>query len=260
MNTPKIAFVDIDWTLYDHEHACFNKKGIEALKLLQKKGCLVFLNSARSYHSIKHLGTFKVFKPDGIVASNGASVFYKNKVIESSYFTDSQLQGIIDLANKFHNSLELTCDKKRFMVTPTYKEVALLFSTYKEVTVGYKKYKGQKANTCLLFADNTNDEYFIKHLPKGVTFYRYDTYGVDLDPHPMSKGDGVKVALNYLGIDKKDALAIGDDYQDLDMFKECGTSIALGNGREEVKKAADYVADTISQDGLYNLLKQLEII
>ncbi len=260
MDTPKIVFIDIDWTLYDHKNNEFNRSGIDALKSLQKKGALIYLASARNYHSIKHLGTFKVLHPDGMVVTNGATIFSHHKLIHSSYFSNDNLIKIIDIANNYHYSLECITDKSRFMATPIYPEVKELYSTFKEITVKYHKYKNQKVVTCLLFAREKDDKYIKEQLPDNIIYYRFDPVGVDLDPEPIDKGRGVKYVLDYLGIDKKDAIAIGDDTQDIPMFKEVGFSICLGNAKEEVKKEASYVTTEIWNDGVESALHNLKLI
>ena len=67
MNKYKIIFVDIDWTILDHDLHDWHYLSIDALKEAQKKGILVYLNTARPYDSIVHTGLFNIFKPDGIV-------------------------------------------------------------------------------------------------------------------------------------------------------------------------------------------------
>ena len=36
---------------------------------------------------------------------------------------------------------------------------------------------------------------------------------------------------------------------DIELFEAAGTSVAMGNGVEAVKKAADYVTETVDNDG-----------
>ena len=62
----QIIFVDIDWTILDHNKGDFDYDSINKLIELQKEGLLVFLNTARPYDSIYHTGLLKLFHPDGI--------------------------------------------------------------------------------------------------------------------------------------------------------------------------------------------------
>ena len=49
----------------------------------------------------------------------------------------------------------------------------------------------------------------------------------------------------------EDVVVFGDDYNDLVMFKEKWTSIAMGNACEELKEKATYVTKKNIDDGIY---------
>ena len=55
-------------------------------------------------------------------------------------------------------------------------------------------------------------------------------------------------------------MAFGDDVNDIPMFNSVKYSVCLGNGKEEAKKHAFYVTDTIENDGLYKALKHFELV
>ncbi len=256
----KIIFFDIDWTLYDHENSCFPKSGIKAFKKLKRDGNIVILCTSRNYDSLNRLGTFKYFHPDGVICSNGQTIFYKNKLVFTTYFTKKEVEQIRNVILPLNLSLEAATTKKRFMMAPIHDEVYELYKTYREVITKYKKYKNQRITAFVLFATDKYEDYIKENLPKGTIFYRYDKYGVDLAPNERIKGDGVRFLLSYLSIDKKDSIAVGDDLPDISMFNEVGYSICLGNGNEEVKKASDLVTDLISKDGVYNAFKKIGLI
>ena len=58
----------------------------------------------------------------------------------------------------------------------------------------------------------------------------------------------------------KDTCAFGDGGNDIEMLKAAGLGIAMGNGGQELKDAADYVAHDISNDGLYKALKHFGFV
>ncbi|MCD8204371.1 MAG: HAD family hydrolase [Coprobacillus sp.] len=256
----KIIFFDVDWTLYDHENSCFPKSGIEAFKELHKKGNILILCTSRNYDSLYRLGTFKYFHPDGVICSNGQTIFYKNKLIHTTYFTKKEVEQIRNVILPLNLSLEAATTKTRFMMAPIHDEVYELYKTYREIITKYKKYKNQRITAFVLFATDKYEDYIRENLPSGTIFYRYDKYGADLAPTERIKGDGVRYLLSYLSIDKSNAIAVGDDLPDISMFKEVGYSVCLGNGNEETKKAADMVTDPISRGGVYNAFKKIGLI
>ncbi len=57
----------------------------------------------------------------------------------------------------------------------------------------------------------------------------------------ISKGSGISWLANYLGVDIKDTIAIGDNYNDVSMIKEAGLGACVASSAPEIKKEADYV-------------------
>ena len=97
MENIKIIFVDIDWTILNHDIHDWDYDSLAALKKAQEKGILIYLCTARPYDSVLNTGIFDYLKPDGIICTNGAvafikdnrriSVFYECEII-TAYFRD----------------------------------------------------------------------------------------------------------------------------------------------------------------------------
>ena len=58
----------------------------------------------------------------------------------------------------------------------------------------------------------------------------------------------------------ENAYAFGDSTNDIEMLEIVGTAIAMGNGADLAKDVADYVTDTVDEDGLYNAMKYYKLI
>ena len=56
----KIIFVDIDWTIFDHDIHDWDYESIDVIKKIQNSGILIFLCTARPYDSILRMGLFDV--------------------------------------------------------------------------------------------------------------------------------------------------------------------------------------------------------
>lgn len=72
----------------------------------------------------------------------------------------------------------------------------------------------------------------------------------------IDKGVGVRRLIQHLGVDPARVLAIGDNFNDLPMFKAVGTSVAMGQSPEAVRQAADWVAPTFGEDGVAAALER----
>lgn len=80
---------------------------------------------------------------------------------------------------------------------------------------------------------------------------------VEMFPISSGKGFSVKWLCDYLNIPLENALAAGDEMNDVSMLEAAGVSIAMANGRDFVKEIADIVTETDNNnDGLVPVLKQ----
>ena len=65
----------------------------------------------------------------------------------------------------------------------------------------------------------------------------------------IDKGNGLRSLAEILGIDVKDTIAVGDNYNDISMLKTAGLSIAVSNAVDDAKKAAHYVTEADNNKG-----------
>ncbi|MCL2190616.1 MAG: HAD hydrolase family protein [Treponema sp.] len=73
----------------------------------------------------------------------------------------------------------------------------------------------------------------------------------------VSKGRGLKTAMELRGLDPRNAMAFGDEENDLPMFAAAGFSAAPFNAGENVRKAADFVFGSNADEGLAAFLEGL---
>lgn len=88
---------------------------------------------------------------------------------------------------------------------------------------------------------------------KQISWIRFHKKVVFVEP--MNKSFGIKKMMDYLGADYKDVVVFGDEKNDLSMFIDEWTCIAMGNAIDEIKAKANYVTTDIHHDGIYNACK-----
>ena len=76
----------------------------------------------------------------------------------------------------------------------------------------------------------------------------------------VSKAEGIKILLNHYNFEIENALAFGDNYNDVEMLKFVGCGVAMGNAPADIKKIADAVTTSNEDDGIYNYLVQKNLI
>ena len=92
----------------------------------------------------------------------------------------------------------------------------------------------------------------------GDTIYITRTYPTFLEVMTagVSKGEGLKIAMKYRGLNAESVLAAGDEENDLLMLKAAGLSAAPSNARENVKAAADFIFRSNAEEGLALFLEE----
>lgn len=248
----KIVFIDIDWTLLNHglDKPTFDMESIEELKRVQQKNVLVYLCTARPYHSVVGSGILDIFTPDGIACTNGAVVFVGDKIIHNNCFNRDDVKEIIKVAHRHHLTIELADEKDRWFTKKPNKYVDYYFNVFHEIHPEIKKLKNQNISAVLLFSPQKFDEIISKELPKGIKLFRFADYGVEVQHEPIYKSEGVNATLKYLNIKPENAMAIGDDDNDISMFKAVGYSVCMENGKENAKKSATFVCPHINDHGV----------
>ena len=70
------------------------------------------------------------------------------------------------------------------------------------------------------------------------------------------KREGILRCLELVGGDKKSVVVFGDDINDLDMFAPDFYKVAMGNGHDALKAAADEIAPANVDDGIYKVCQK----
>jgi hypothetical protein len=90
-----------------------------------------------------------------------------------------------------------------------------------------------------------------------ATAVRSQSYYLDITPPDRNKGTFVQTVARRLGVSLDAVATIGDMQNDLAMFRTSGTSFAMGNASDDVKKAATHVTASNEEQGF---AKAIEVI
>ncbi|HHT70777.1 MAG TPA: HAD family phosphatase [Firmicutes bacterium] len=75
--------------------------------------------------------------------------------------------------------------------------------------------------------------------------------------HPrVSKQSGLAYLLKQFGLTAKEAIAIGDNYNDLEMITYAGLGVAMSNAPKEVRARADYVTGDNNDGGVAQVIER----
>lgn len=83
-------------------------------------------------------------------------------------------------------------------------------------------------------------------------------YAIHLKSKKINKGVGLKKIAGMMGLKSRDFVAIGDSENDVEMFEASGFGIAVGNGDDKIKEAANHVTKASFGDGAIEAFEFLE--
>src|SRR5690606_17552258 len=83
-----------------------------------------------------------------------------------------------------------------------------------------------------------------------------DTY-LEIATKTISKFTEVEFLLkNHFNLTEKEAIAFGDNYNDVEMLKNIGYGVAVANARPEALEVANLVCETSIEDGVAKILSK----
>jgi Cof subfamily protein (haloacid dehalogenase superfamily) len=86
---------------------------------------------------------------------------------------------------------------------------------------------------------------------------RSQIYYLDVTHCNATKDRALRTVAHGLGIAIEDVVAIGDGHNDISMLKAAGFGIAMGNGSDSVRRAADHVTASNQEDGVARAIEDI---
>ena len=98
----------------------------------------------------------------------------------------------------------------------------------------------------------------VKCIDDYFDFIRSEKTLYEILPRGICKGTSVIKLCDYLNIDIRKSIAIGDYNNDISMFRTAGTGIAVSNACEEALNAADFVTVSNEEHAIAKVVCDLE--
>jgi len=262
MKFPKLSAIDIDGTLVD-PYKTISVNNAEGINEYVGAGGIVILASGRMHSAILRYANDLNLPEENIVLSyNGAMAktiggkllferpvpaVFAQQIVE--YCRDNNLH-----LNFYHNDTLYVRELNHF--SQLYLDRVGSVS----VAVGDLLSLGPLAPTKLLIIDQK--EKLDSLLPIFQARYGSDLFITKTDDEYLEfmaggvdKGSGLRWVSDSLSIAQPDTAAFGDSFNDIQMLDWAGIGVAMSNGRDVAKKAADIVADNSSWSAVGDTLK-----
>jgi phosphoglycolate phosphatase (TIGR01487 family) len=212
MRSGKVIVTDIDYTLTD-ANLRLNTRAVEKIRRLETKGVRVILMSGRNISTTGSLAQF--VGTCGFVGAESGGVIAR-------YQLPIRILGRVERARAALRLLKRRMGRK--VVERPDSRYGLRLS---DVSME-RSFELEEAARML-----RKTRMKVQLVDTGVTFQLMDVR--------VNKGRALEELARQAGFRLSNAVAIGDNYNDLSLFRKAGYSVAVENAPDAVKECADYV-------------------
>ena len=238
----KAVIVDLDKTLLRSDKT-ISEKTQRVMEKCRQKGMKLLVATARPQRTMKVF--LEQISVDAATVSNGARVLCGDEKAECSMEWDDVKEILRRLAGYPHLRITLETGDLAYSNLPIDGYETILVKDLFEVA------KAEGALKLLVHMDDFSTWEIVKGIvPENVNMTIAHGTLIQFQHKRATKWNGVKTMLDYVGCTPEEAIYFGDDHDDIESIRMCGMGIAMANGAEEVKMAADDIARSNDEDGV----------
>lgn len=268
----KLFAMDLDGTSLDN-NSILRKETIDALKKLDENGIKFVFTSGRAMPSVRYLMSLTGID-NPFVTNNGAlAMINKEKPIYTKGIEDKKIKELInfsennELSYQFYDVDTYYSNRirpERFNHLKKDSQYGMNYQVNFSFSTNPLRELNNRNNTALkfqIFPDVEKKEEKIMVLEKVKQLDLYATSSndkvIEIMEKDVNKFNGISEIGSFLGINKNEIAAIGDQDNDIPMLENSILSFAMGNSIDKVKKVCDY---TVSTNENFGLVEAINIV
>lgn len=256
----RLIALDVDGTLLNDNHVLPepNKRAIAAA---YRSGAAIVLCTGRS--PVNTLPLLKELGLEGtVITHNGAATVRSTDkaVLQQRVFSIQQVRTIIEYCRRLgiHYDVNGIFDMFVDRLGPKEQEMYEKFALHPLQVPDILELSAPIVKLTLFGSEEQMDqtERDWPELGGDLPCLRSGPYFIDVNHTDVSKGRALKLLAESWGIPRKQVLAIGNYYNDVEMLQYAGLGIAMANSPDGVKQAADEETVSNNDNGVYEALKR----
>lgn len=274
----KCIAIDMDGTLLNASQQV-TAENIAAIKKAQSQGVEVLIATGRSFQEASFvLANTELECP--MICVNGAEVRAVNKEIMTvNVLEKSIVASVIEILHKNDVYFEVYTNKGSY-TTDENKAISIIVDIFasanpdvdpQKIMKGAKERltkglvhkiehyeelfhsKEEKIYKLLAFSldkDSLKNAEEALLVMEGIAVAASGKSNLEITSVNAQKGLALEAYVKARGISLKETMAIGDNYNDLSMFKLAGRAVAMGNASDQIKAQCDIVTLTNEESGV----------
>ncbi len=254
----KMVVTDLDGTLLDG-NGKITPDSIEVIKLIKSSDLHFGIASGRSIKVIERMAEeYKISEYiDFIIGTNGVELSEEG-ILEYAEYNYLEREIILEIYNRFceYDATFIVHDKDVIITNKEnkYTEMEKYMNNYRqEVRADFKDAIIKNHPRLMIVGEPDKLREIELEMEKEdenkYHFFKSYIYFLEVVTKNISKGSMLLKYCAHKGIDPLKVMALGDNNNDLEMIKNTGYGIAMGNATEDLKKSARHITGTNNEGG-----------
>lgn len=245
---------DIDGTILKWDFG-FTPEVKKCIKNLSKKGIKVVLVTGRMHSATINIAEELGLKTP-IVSYQGGMVKEKcGKVLYEKNLNPETSKKIIKWAKENDIHINLYMDDVLYVEQDSEtirKYTDARFIEYKVCSFDNLQIKNVNKILAIKYGDADKVTDWVNYLRKTypeLYIVKSTPYFCEISSNEATKACAVNFLREHYGLKKEEILTIGDQNNDIELLKAGGIAVAMGNATDELKACADFITDSVDENG-----------
>lgn len=254
----KVAFFDVDGTLLSHKTKSVPQSTRRSIEKLKAAGIHCVVATGRQIRALEMLPVADI-SFDGYITLNGQLILDAEKRILHGTPIAGEAKEFLLRRFSEHALPMMLVEEDRVYVNFVDDRVIRVQENISSPIPPLGEYSGKDLYQVCVYLGETDEQKLAPIVGK-CEITRWDLGGVDVIAKGGGKVSGIKRYLEVNHILSEEIIAFGDGDNDADMLKFAGIGVAMGNGWDAAKAAADYITTDVDEDGIEAALKHFGLI
>ena len=259
----KLVVSDLDGTLLSNFHVPnLNKSSIKRIREKGIKFCIATGRTIQSTKNIlKEIGTYNEENEYSILFNGCVIIENKNNKVLFFKGIDFEISNKLFEIGKKYDVMLLVYSIDNCYVWKSYEKEIERQKSYEELltfmddlNINFIKEKNIQITKIVFVNEDHNyllkikeelDKIFGNEISISTSANMY----LEINAKNVNKGNALEWLANYLKIDMKETIAIGDNSNDIFMIEKAGIGVCVKNGIDILKNKANYVTEKTNDEG-----------
>lgn len=262
----KMIVFDLDGTLLNDKKEILDQT-VEVIEKLKKNGIRIVLNSGRTFNgmwkmrqklNLMSFDDYSICGTGAFVRRNAdGKALIENPLAKADYeFLEEMIRGYnLQLSIHTMNILYLNDEVPNEAFIVDQNQVSMPWFKFEK----FEDIEDSISRIALNGDKEVLDDFYEKNkakLQKDYKIMRNEIHLLEILNKNAGKSESLKKLCQILKLDRENIMYFGDGMNDIKSLEFAGCGVAMGSGRQEAKKAADYIIGSNEQASIANFLKE----